>query len=146
MRYPPHINVPAAFKAIVEAREAQEEAEEEVQAEVEAEAKKAARQAKESARNAPKVVTVAADSVEAARTYLHVEPLQLSVYIDDPVFNVYGAAEYLGVTDDCLKKWRQRSKGPDYIQYYGHGGEVRYELSALKTFREEHKVHPKRKI
>jgi hypothetical protein len=71
--------------------------------------------------------------------YLSVEHLPLLAYDDNPVFNQYGAAEILGVTAQCLKKWRQRNQGPDYLQY-GGGGPVRYELSALMEFRAVNRV------
>ena len=49
---------------------------------------------------------------------------------DNPVFDEHSAARFVGVTADCLKKWRQRKQGPDYIQF-GQNGVVRYELNAL---------------
>jgi hypothetical protein len=55
------------------------------------------------------------------------------------VFNENGAARLIGVTADCLKKWRQRKQGPDYIQY-SHNGPIRYELKALMEFRDKHRV------
>ena len=73
-------------------------------------------------------------------TYLKVEPLPISAYNDDPVFDEVGAARLLGLSAECLKKWRQRNQGPDYIQY-GKGGPVRYELTVLAAFRKAHKVH-----
>jgi hypothetical protein len=72
--------------------------------------------------------------------YLYVEPRPVWACNDNPVFNERGAAELIGVSAECLKKWRQRNQGPDYIQY-GRSGPIRYELSALKGFREAHRVH-----
>jgi hypothetical protein len=87
---------------------------------------------------------------EARRTlvppkYMHLEPpLPLSARDDDPVFAEGAAGTFLGVSAESLKKWRQRGKGPDYIQY-GVGGPVRYTLSALKEFRQTHTIHLKEK-
>jgi hypothetical protein len=67
--------------------------------------------------------------------YLDLLPQPLSAYDDNPVLNEAGAAFVLGVSQDLLKKWRQRKQGPDYIQY-GHNGPVRYELNALLVFRD----------
>jgi hypothetical protein len=77
-------------------------------------------------------------------TYLILEPQPLSAYEDDPVFNEIGAAQIIGISAECLKKWRHRNQGPDYIQY-GPGGPIRYELSALRAFRAAHRV-PARKV
>ena len=76
---------------------------------------------------------------ELPATYLTLEPRPISAYDDNPVFNENSAARLVGVTADCLKKWRQREEGPDYIQY-GHNGVVRYELNALMEFRDKHRV------
>jgi len=72
-------------------------------------------------------------------TLLLLEPLPVSAYDDNPVFDEYCAARFVGVSADCLKKWRQRNKGPDFIRY-GRNGVVRYELDALKEFRDIHRV------
>src|ERR1035437_9848010 len=72
--------------------------------------------------------------------YLDVEPRPVWACNDNPVFNERGAAELIGISAECLKKWRQRNQGPDYIQY-GRSGPIRYELSALRAFREAHRVH-----
>jgi hypothetical protein len=56
-----------------------------------------------------------------------------------PVVNVKVASSFLGVSVELLKKWRQRSKGPDYIQY-GPGGPVCYEFKALLELRDHYKV------
>ena len=82
----------------------------------------------------------AAHRTQVSERYHVVEPQPLSVYDDNPVFNEMGAAQIVGVSSGCLKKWRQRNQGPDYIQY-GRGGPIRYELSALKAFRETHTIH-----
>jgi hypothetical protein len=72
--------------------------------------------------------------------YLGVEPRPVWACDGNPVFNEESAARLVGVSKDCLKKWRQRNKGPDYIQY-GQGGPIRYELSALNAFRDANRVH-----
>ena len=58
---------------------------------------------------------------------------------DIPVANPRAASLILGISVELPKKWRQRRKGPDYIQY-GPGGPVRYEVRALLEFRELYKV------
>ena len=80
-----------------------------------------------------------AQSRELPARLLRLEPQPLSAYDDNPVFDEISAARFVGVSADCLKKWRQRKQGPDYIQY-GHNGAVRYELNALRDFRERHTV------
>jgi hypothetical protein len=76
---------------------------------------------------------------ELPATYLALEPKPILAYDDNPVFNEIGAAQLIGVTADCLKKWRHRKQGPDYIQY-GSNGPVRYELKALMEFRDKYRV------
>jgi hypothetical protein len=49
----------------------------------------------------------------------------------------------LGVKPDRLEKWRQRDRGPDYLQYE-ESGFVRYELSALNEFKARHRIRPSR--
>lgn len=71
--------------------------------------------------------------------YLTIERPPLSAYDDNPVFNENGAGKLLGVSAERMKKWRQRSQGPDYLQY-GRGGPVRYERNALLEFRAIHRV------
>jgi len=81
---------------------------------------------------------------ELPATLLQLEPKPLSAYDDNPVFDEIGAAHFIGVTANCLKKWRQRKQGPDYLQY-GKNGPVRYELKALMDFRDKHRVRPRRR-
>ena len=64
--------------------------------------------------------------------------------VEDPVFEVREAAAILGISKDLLDKWRERGEGPEYIQYYGHGGPVRYRFSALEAFKVTHTVRPLR--
>jgi hypothetical protein len=72
-------------------------------------------------------------------TYLRLERTPVSAYDDNPVFTEFGAAMYLGLSAECMKKWRQRNQGPHYIQY-GPAGPVRYELDILTAFRAAHRV------
>ena len=72
--------------------------------------------------------------------YLDVEPRPVWACNDNPVFNERGAAQLVGISAECLKKWRQRNQGPDYIQY-GRNGPIRYELSALRAFRAANTVY-----
>ena len=72
-------------------------------------------------------------------TYLRLERPPVSAYDDNPVFTEFGAAMYLGLSAECMKKWRQRNQGPHYIQY-GPAGPVRYELDILTAFRAAHRV------
>ena len=45
------------------------------------------------------------------------------------------AADYLGVTDSTLQKWRYLGLGPRYIKIGGnHGRAVRYRLSDLTDY------------
>jgi len=80
-----------------------------------------------------------AESCELPAAVLKLEPRPVSAYDDNPVFDQDSAARIVGVTADCLKKWRQRNQGPDYLQY-GTNGPVRYELNALMKFREKHTI------
>lgn len=74
--------------------------------------------------------------------YTKFEPSKaLSAFNDDPIFNAKAAGRILAVSVECLKKWRQRKRGPSYIQY-GDDGPVRYAWSALKQFRAQHTIHP----
>jgi hypothetical protein len=63
---------------------------------------------------------------------------------DDPVFEVREAAAILGLSKELLDKWRERGQGPDYIQYGGPGGPVRYKYSVLEAYKAAHTVHPSR--
>jgi len=71
--------------------------------------------------------------------YLSIEHPPVSAYDDNPVLNENGAGKLLGVSAECMKKWRQRNQGPDYLQY-GCCGPVRYERNALMEFRTAHRV------
>jgi len=85
-----------------------------------------------------------AKRTELPGRYLTLEQPPISAFDDNPVFNEIGAALFLGVSDETLKKWRQRKMGPDYIQY-GPGGPVRYTIKALLEFRAAYTVKPARK-
>jgi hypothetical protein len=73
------------------------------------------------------------------RVFLDLAPRPMLAYDDNPVFNEASAATFLGISAECIKKWRQRNQGPDYLQY-GPGGPVRYELNTLIAFRAAHKI------
>ena len=81
---------------------------------------------------------------ELPGTFLQLEHRPLSAYDDNPVFDEVSAARFLGVGAACLKKWRQRMQGPDYIQY-GKNGVIRYELCALMEFRDRNSVKLEKK-
>src|SRR5689334_12547728 len=81
---------------------------------------------------------------EIPKTLLELEPRPLSAYDDNPVFDATSAARFLGISSECLKKWRQRGQGPDYIQY-GKDGPVRYELNTLRAFRLSYTIDPTKK-
>jgi hypothetical protein len=83
--------------------------------------------------------SAAAQRQEVPATLLKLESRPLSAYDDNPVLDEAGAAFIVGVSADCLKKWRQRKQGPDYLQY-GKNGPVRYKLKALLEFRDLHRV------
>jgi hypothetical protein len=97
-------------------------------------------------RHAVKATDSAPSEVRAAhRTELPAaarpaEITALSTCDDNPVLNELGAAFVLGVSPNLLKKWWQRTQGPDYIQY-GRGGPVRYEIKALLYFRDYYKTY-----
>jgi hypothetical protein len=76
--------------------------------------------------------------------YTKLEPSKpLSAFNDDPIFNPEAAGQILAVSVECLKKWRQRKRGPSYIQY-GNDGPIRYPLSALMRFRAQHTIDPEK--
>jgi hypothetical protein len=80
---------------------------------------------------------------EVPERYIRLEPIRPMIAIDDdPVFNEFAAGRILGVTDECMKKWRQRDQGPDFIQYGKHGA-VRYALKDLLAYRAAHTVRMK---
>jgi hypothetical protein len=67
------------------------------------------------------------------------EPKPITASCVNPVVDERGAANLLGVSQDLMKKWRQRKWGPNYIQY-GENGPVRYELNEITEFRAFHGV------
>ncbi len=71
--------------------------------------------------------------------YLTVERAPISTFDDNPILDQRGAAAFLGLSPETLKKWRQRDQGPGYLQF-GLAGAVRYELDTLKAFRAAHRV------
>ncbi|WP_162601848.1 hypothetical protein [Occallatibacter savannae] len=83
---------------------------------------------------------------EIPTRYRILEPSRpLSLINDDPVFDDYDAADFLGVSRGQMKKWRQRDRGPVYFQYE-EDGPVRYPLSGLKKFQMEGLVYPNEKM
>ncbi len=58
----------------------------------------------------------------------------------DRMLNTPSAAYILGVTDEALKKWRQRSQGPEFVRF--PNGDIRYRQSVVLKFREDHTVRP----
>ena len=58
----------------------------------------------------------------------------------DRMLNTRRAAKILGETYEVLKKWRQRDQGPEYVRF--PNGHIRYRLSILKKFIEDHTVRP----
>jgi len=56
----------------------------------------------------------------------------------DPMLTTWQATEVLGVSHDRMKKWRHRGQGPQFVRY--PDGAVRYRLSALMKFLEDHTV------
>jgi hypothetical protein len=75
---------------------------------------------------------------------LDFEPQPLRVRESNPLLKEDSAAVLLAVSQDLMKKWRQRDWGPNYIQY-GKDGPVRYEFEALMDFRERHRVEVRSK-
>lgn len=53
--------------------------------------------------------------------------------------NTKEASEYTGVAKRTLENWRQRGKGPVYVDM---DGMIRYDLDDLDAFLERRKVHP----
>ena len=68
---------------------------------------------------------------------LEVERPPISAIDDNPALKEDAAARLLGLSNETVKKWRQRGIGPNYIQY-GPDGPVRYFLNDLLEFRNAH--------
>ncbi len=58
----------------------------------------------------------------------------------DPLLPTKIAAGILGKSEEALKKWRSRSVGPRYIRF--HDGTIRYRLSDLLKYLDDHTVNP----
>jgi hypothetical protein len=58
----------------------------------------------------------------------------------DRMLTTPSAAYILGVTHEVLKKWRQRSQGPEFVRF--PNGDIRYCLSAVMKFIEDNTVCP----
>ena len=87
-----------------------------------------------------KSVTVA----ELQQRTRYVERHEPERYInEDPVFPTPSAAIIVGVSEEAMKKWRQRGEGPCYFQY-GPDGRVVYALSDLIAFKAAHRVVPRK--
>jgi hypothetical protein len=84
--------------------------------------------------NGPKSSPDAAPSEQPIT--LHPLPLDLSL-------TTRQAAQYLNVSVEAMKKWRQRGVGPAYVRYEGWA--IRYPLSALVQYQNERTVKPSSK-
>jgi len=71
--------------------------------------------------------------------FLTCEPQPVSAHCNNPLLDEHGAAVFLGLSRELLKKWSQRGFGPDYIQY-GKNGPIRYEVNELTEFRLFHRI------
>lgn len=65
-------------------------------------------------------------------------PMETTPIPVDPMLTTWQATEVLGVSDDRMKKWRHRGQGPQFVRY--PDGAIRYRLSALMKFLEDHTV------
>ena len=54
-----------------------------------------------------------------------------------PLLNRADAAAYIGLATGTLDRWRTEGRGPSYAKV---GGVVRYRLTALDKFLDEHTV------
>lgn len=68
------------------------------------------------------------------------QPITLQPLPLDLSLTTRQAAQYLNVSVETLKKWRQRGRGPSYVRY--EGGAIRYPLSALVQYLNERTVKP----
>jgi hypothetical protein len=62
--------------------------------------------------------------------------IAIAPFPTDRLIATPSAAYILGVTDEVLKKWRQRSQGPEFVRF--PNGDIRYRLSTLLKFMEDH--------
>ena len=59
----------------------------------------------------------------------------------DPMLTEFQVADILGETIGALEIWRKLPRqGPEFVRY--PSGEIRYRLSAVLKFLEEHTVRP----
>lgn len=63
-----------------------------------------------------------------------------SLPINNPLLTRKDAARYLGVSVSTLARWAMQGTGPAYSK----AGQVRYRLSDLDAFIEEHRIQPVR--
>ena len=89
----------------------------------------------------PQAKTASTRRILVPLRYVYFEPKPETFVDPDPVFDTRGAAEFLRVSKDWLKKKRQRDQGPNYMQY-GDNGPIRYALSDLMAYRRTHTVRP----
>ena len=62
---------------------------------------------------------------------------------DGPAAKSTGAAQFLDVSVEYLKKWRQRHFRPEFVQD-GENGPIRHGLGSLPRFRSQHTITPQR--
>lgn len=56
------------------------------------------------------------------------------IFSDDPsriYFRTEAAAKLLDVSTECLRKWRQQHRGPEFLKF---GGVIRYSREKLEEF------------
>jgi hypothetical protein len=95
-----------------------------------------------SAHTPAKAVTHAQKSVShAVMGTPAVIPIETTPIPIDPMFDTWQAAEVLGVSHDRVKKWRYYGQGPQFVRYPDGG--IRYRLSAIKKFLDDHAVDPR---
>jgi hypothetical protein len=67
-------------------------------------------------------------------------PIETTPIPIDPVLDTWRVAEVLGVSHARVKKWRHYGQGPQFVRYPDGG--IRYRLSAVKKFLDDHAVDP----
>ena len=69
----------------------------------------------------------------------HGRPAVTIAPFDDPVVSLREAAAAIGVSEQTLRNWRSKGKGPESLKI---GGLVRYRASALAHFLDEARQPP----
>lgn len=64
----------------------------------------------------------------------------MSAVKDKQIIRTAEAAEILGVSQELLRKWRERKIGPKYIEY--ESGAIRYKRSAVEAYRDRSEREP----